>query len=173
MCDIRPCHRPKTDNCPHVTQHKLQSSTHQIETGSMPAISLGAIDIPETAITWKFLRSSGPGGQNVNKVATAVECRLDLDRAELPKTIRARLEKLAGSRLAASGEIVVFADAQRTQARNRADALARLSALIETARQVPKPRIPSKPSAAQKAKRREDKQRRSVLKEQRRHPRDV
>ena len=139
----------------------------------MPAIALGGIDIPEAAITWKFLRSSGPGGQNVNKVATAVECRFNLDRAELPTTVRARLEKLAGNRLAASGEIVLFADAQRTQARNRVDALARLSALLEAARQVPKPRIPSKPSAAQKAKRRDDKQRRSLVKEQRRPPRDV
>lgn len=138
----------------------------------MPPISLGGFDIPEAAITWKFLRSSGPGGQNVNKVATAVECRLNLDRAELPRTTRSRLEKLAGSRLTASGEVVLFADAQRTQARNRADALARLSALLEAARQVPKTRIPSKPSAAQRAKRREDKQRRSQVKEARRRPPD-
>lgn len=139
----------------------------------MPPISLGGFDIPEAAITWKFLRSSGPGGQNVNKVATAVECRLNLDRAELPQTTRSRLEKLAGSRLTASGEIVLFADAQRTQARNRADVLARLSTLLEAARQVPKTRIPSKPSATQRAKRREDKQRRSLVKEERRRPRDV
>ena len=138
----------------------------------MPPISLGGFDIPESAITWKFLRSSGPGGQNVNKVATAVECRMNLDRAELPQTTRSRLEKLAGSRLTASGEVVLFADAQRTQARNRADALARLSALLEAARQVPKTRIPSKPSAAQRAKRREDKQRRSQVKEARRRPPD-
>ena len=138
----------------------------------MPPISLGGFDIPESAITWKFLRSSGPGGQNVNKVATAVECRLNLDHAELPQTTRSRLEKLAGSRLTASGEIVLFADAQRTQARNRADALARLSALLEAARQVPKTRIPSKPSAAQRARRREDKQRRSQVKEARRRPPD-
>ena len=139
----------------------------------MSPVSLGSFDIPEAAITCKFLRSSGPGGQNVNKVATAVECRFNLDRAELPTTVRTRLEKLAGSRLAASGEIVLFADAQRTQARNRADALARLNALLEAARQVPKPRVPSKPSAAQRARRREDKQRRSLVKEERRRPRDV
>lgn len=139
----------------------------------MPPISLGGFDIPEAAITWKFLRSSGPGGQNVNKVATAVECRLNLDRADLPQTTRSRLEKLAGSRLSASGEVVLFADAQRTQARNRADVLARLSTLLEAARQVPKTRIPSKPSAAQRAKRREDKHRRSLVKEERRRPRDV
>ena len=138
----------------------------------MPPISLGGFDIPDAAITWKFLRSSGPGGQNVNKVATAVECRLNLDRADLPQTTRSRLEKLAGSRLSASGEVVLFADAQRTQARNRADALARLSTLLEAARQVPKTRIPSKPSAAQRAKRREDKQRRSQVKEARRRPPD-
>ena len=139
----------------------------------MPPISLGGFDIPEAAITWKFLRSSGPGGQNVNKVATAVECRLNLDRAELPQTTRSRLEELAGNRLTASGEVVLFADAQRTQARNRADALARLSTLLEAARQIPKIRIPSKPSAAQRAKRREDKHRRSLVKEERRRPRDV
>ena len=138
----------------------------------MPPISLGGFDIPDAAITWKFLRSSGPGGQNVNKVATAVECRLNLDRADLPQTTRSRLEKLAGSRLSASGEVVLFADAQRTQARNRADALARLRTLLEAARQVPKTRIPSKPSAAQRAKRREDKQRRSQVKEARRRPPD-
>ena len=139
----------------------------------MPPISLGGFDIPEAAIAWKFLRSSGPGGQNVNKVATAVECRLNLDRADLPTTTRSRLEKLAGSRLAASGEIVLLANAQRTQARNRADALARLSTLLEAARQVPKPRIPSRPSAAQRTKRRQDKLRRSQVKEGRRRPRDV
>ena len=139
----------------------------------MPPISLGGFDIPEAAIAWKFVRSSGPGGQNVNKVATAVECRLNLDRADLPTTTRSRLEKLAGSRLAASGEIVLLANAQRTQARNRADALARLSTLLEAARQVPKPRIPSRPSAAQRTKRRQDKLRRSQVKEGRRRPRDV
>ena len=138
----------------------------------MATITLGGFAIPEAALTWKFVRSSGPGGQNVNKVATAAECRLNLDSADLPAAVRQRLQALAGSRLTASGEIVLMADDHRTQARNRAAALARLDALFEAARHVPKPRIASKPSAAQKAKRREDKRRRSEVKRERRPPND-
>ena len=136
----------------------------------MATIPLGGFAIPDAALTWKFVRSSGPGGQHVNKVATAVECRQNLDAAELPAPVRRRLENLAGSRLAASGEIVVVADGERMQGRNRSAALARLDELLEAARQVPKPRIPSKPSAAQKAKRREAKRQRSEIKQQRRPP---
>lgn len=136
----------------------------------MATLTIGGFDIPSTALTWKFVRASGPGGQNVNKVATAVECRLALDRAELPLAVRERLENLAGSRLVASGEIVVVAEEHRTQARNRNAALARLGELIEAAALPPTPRIASKPSAAQKAKRREDKRRRGEVKRQRRPP---
>ena len=138
----------------------------------MATITLGGFAIPEAALTWKFVRSSGPGGQNVNKVATAAECRLNLDSADLPAAVRQRLQALAGSRLTAAGEIVLMADDHRTQARNRAAALVRLDALFEAARRVPKPRIASKPSAAQKAKRREDKRRRSEVKRERRPPND-
>ena len=133
---------------------------------------LGGFAVPESALAWKFVRASGPGGQNVNKVSTAVECRLDVAAAELPATVRARLEALAGSRLNARGEIILFADAYRTQTRNRAAALERLDALLAAARQVPKPRVATKPSKAQKARRREGKKRRGAVKRDRRPPTD-
>ena len=84
----------------------------------------------------------GPGRQNVNKVATAVECRLDLDAARIRGGFRERLERLAGSRLTSGGEIVVFADTHRTQSRNREAALARLAALVEEALPEPRPGSP-------------------------------
>ena len=138
----------------------------------MATVELGGFAVPESALAWKFVRASGPGGQNVNKVSTAVECRLDLAAADFPATIRARLEALAGSRLNARGEIVLFADAYRTQSRNRAAALERLDALLAAARQVPKPRVATKPSKAQKARRRDDKKRRGAVKRDRRPPTD-
>ena len=138
----------------------------------MATVELGGFAVPESALAWKFVRASGPGGQNVNKVSTAVECRLDLAAVDLPTTVRARLESIAGSRLNARGEIVLFADAFRTQARNRAATLERLDALMTAARQVPKPRVATKPSRAQKARRREDKKRRGDVKRSRRPPTD-
>ncbi|MCY3812669.1 MAG: alternative ribosome rescue aminoacyl-tRNA hydrolase ArfB [Gammaproteobacteria bacterium] len=135
-------------------------------------VELGGLAVPESALAWKFVRASGPGGQNVNKVSTAVECRLDLAAAALPPSVRARLERVAGSRLNGRGEVVLFTDAHRTQARNRAAALARLDALVAAARQVPKPRVPTKPSKAQRTRRREDKKRRGEVKQSRRPPDD-
>ena len=130
-------------------------------------MNIGGIDIPPSAIAWKFVRSRGPGGQNVNKVATAVECRLNLDEAGIEPGVRARLKALAASRLTAAGDIVIFADTHRTQQRNREAALERLGRLIEQARQVPKRRIPTAPSAGAKARRRDDKRRRAGIKERR------
>ncbi|MDE0421571.1 MAG: alternative ribosome rescue aminoacyl-tRNA hydrolase ArfB [Gammaproteobacteria bacterium] len=138
----------------------------------MATIEIGGVAILESALTWNFVRASGPGGQNVNKVATAAECRLDLDSAGLDQDVRQRLERLAGSRLTAAGEVLVVAENQRTQARNRADALERLGALIEAARVSPKPRVPTRVSATQKAKRRTDKRRRGEVKRQRKPPED-
>ena len=136
----------------------------------MATIELGGVAIPAASIAWKFVRASGPGGQHVNKVSTAVECRLNLHRAALAPDVRARLERLAGSRLNAAGEIVLFAESERSQARNRAAALARLHALLQAAAQAPKRRVPTKPSSAQRAKRREEKERRAATKEMRRAP---
>ncbi|MYE25240.1 MAG: aminoacyl-tRNA hydrolase [Gammaproteobacteria bacterium] len=132
------------------------------------AVEIGGIAIPERALGWKFVRASGPGGQNVNKVATAVECRLDLNEAGLEPDVRRRLERLAGSRLTGSGEVVIFAETHRTQARNREAAIARLGALIEGAKQAPKRRIPTRPSASARAGRLRDKRHRAELKKARR-----
>ena len=131
-------------------------------------VEIGGIAIPERALGWKFVRASGPGGQNVNKVATAVEIRLDLDQAGLDADVRARLERLAGSRLTAGGEVVVFAETHRSQGRNRAAAIARLGGLVERALHEPKRRIPTRPSGAARAGRLRDKRHRAEIKKARR-----
>ena len=129
------------------------------------------IAIDESEISESFLRASGPGGQNVNKVATAVQVRFDARRSpSLPKHVRARLEELAGSRLTKDGVVVIFADRFRTQERNRADALERLLQLIRRATEVPKPRRPTKPTAASKERRLKGKSERSGLKRLRGRP---
>ena len=133
----------------------------------MASIDIGGIAVPEAALTWKFVRATGPGGQHVNKVSTAVECRLDLDAAGIRGALRERLERLAGSRLTAAGEIVVFVDTHRTQSRNREAALARFASLIEKALPEPRPRVPTRPTAGARARRQEDKKRRSKLKKRR------
>ncbi len=126
--------------------------------------------VPEDALSIKFVRASGPGGQHVNKVATAVELRLDLTRANLPQGLRARLQRAAGRRLNAAGEIVIFAQNHRSQARNREDAFARLRELVAHASHAPARRIPTKPSRAARERRRESKRRRSSIKRARRRP---
>ena len=136
----------------------------------MPAIDIGGLEIPQSALQWRFTHASGPGGQNVNKVSTAVECRFSLDAAGLPSTVRLRLERLAGKRLNAAGEVVIFADTHRSQALNRKAALARLAALVEQARRAPKPRLPTALPAGAKARRRAAKRRRSAAKERRQAP---
>ncbi|MCY3971951.1 MAG: alternative ribosome rescue aminoacyl-tRNA hydrolase ArfB [Acidobacteria bacterium] len=130
----------------------------------MPPIDIGGLEIPETALTFKFVRASGPGGQNVNKVATAVQCRLDLDAAGIEGLLRQRLERLAGKRLTVAGEIVVFCDTHRTQARNRAAALTRLASMIEEAAVEPRPRVATRPSARARARRLEAKRQRGATK---------
>jgi len=116
-----------------------------------------------------FVTASGPGGQNVNKVSSAVQLRFDARRsASLPDGVRARLYKLAGRRLTADGVIVINAARFRSQLRNRADARARLLALIREAAEPPAPRRPTKPPPAARLRRRQEKQRRSAVKSLRR-----
>jgi ribosome-associated protein len=116
-----------------------------------------------------FIRSTGPGGQNVNKVSTAVEMRFDARRSpSLPQAMRARLEKLAGQRLTSDGIIVIVANRFRSQHRNRQDALERLIALLKKAAEPPRPRHPTRPTRASKQRRADAKRRRSAVKALRR-----
>jgi len=128
------------------------------------------IALDESEILESFVRSSGPGGQNVNKVATAVQLRFNARRSpSLTGPVRVRLEKLAGARLTREGVVVIAADRFRTQERNRADALERLLALIRRAAVEPKPRRPTKPTKASKERRLKGKSERGEVKRLRRN----
>jgi ribosome-associated protein len=126
------------------------------------------LPIPEGEIRLEFTRSSGPGGQNVNKVATTVRLTLDVRRSRsLPDDVKERLLRLAGRRAAESGVLRIVARRFRTQGANRKDALARLAALIRRAEAPPTPRRRTKPTAASRERRLEDKRRRSARKRER------
>jgi ribosome-associated protein len=123
------------------------------------------IELDEGEIAEFFVRASGPGGQNVNKVASAVQLRFDARRSpSLPADVRSRLERLAGSRLTRDGVIVITAQRHRAQARNREDALARILDLIRRAAHPPPRRRVTKPPAAARERRIESKKRRAGIK---------
>ncbi len=123
------------------------------------------IALDEGELVESFIRSSGPGGQNVNKLATAVQLRFDVRGSpSLTDEVRARLERLAGRRLTRDGVLVITAQSHRTQERNRADALDRLLELIRAAAVRPVPRRPTRPTKASRVRRLESKKRRGGIK---------
>jgi ribosome-associated protein len=127
------------------------------------------ISIDESELIENFVRSSGPGGQNVNKLSTAVQLRFDVRRSlSLPNDVALRLMRIAGRRMTKDGVLVITAQQHRTQERNRADAQERLVAMIRLAAVRPVPRRPTKPTRASRQRRLEGKKRRSGIKHLRR-----
>src|SRR3974377_726553 len=124
----------------------------------------GSLAIDEKDIEIAFIRASGPGGQNVNKVATSAQLRFDTRRLVLPPDTAARLRRLPGQRMTKDGVIVIQAQRFRTQERNRSDALERLIALLAEAMERPAPRRPTNPTAGSRQRRLEGKKRRSDIK---------
>ncbi len=132
----------------------------------------GQTAIPDDALRVSFVHSSGPGGQNVNKVATAVELRMNVGQSGLHPAVQDRLRMLAGSRLNNRDEVVLFSQEARSQLRNRSLALLRLGELIRLAKVRPKRRIATRPSKAAQRRRVDNKKRRSTIKRQRSRPRE-
>ena len=128
------------------------------------------IHVPDSELEFRFILASGPGGQNVNKVATAVQLRFDVAASpSLPEPVRARLIDLAGSRMTKDGVLLISAKRHRTQERNRQDAQDRLLALLHRAARPPKPRRKTRPSKAAREKRMQAKRLQSDKKRARRN----
>lgn len=126
-----------------------------------------AIHIDKRELTFDLIRASGPGGQNVNKVATAVQLRFDVRGSSLPEDVKARLTKLAGKRMTQGGVLVIEAKSFRTQEKNREDAIARFVALARKAAEKPKIRKKTRPTKTAKEERLRVKKRRSEVKRDR------
>jgi ribosome-associated protein len=120
--------------------------------------------LPEEALSERFLAATGPGGQNVNKVATACQLRVDVFKLGLSPEVYQRLKEIAGTRMTNNGELVITARNYRTQEANREDARTRLAEMIAKAHMIPRKRKPTRPSRAAKAKRVDQKKQRSQVK---------
>ena len=136
----------------------------------MPRV-IPELDLDDRDLLWRFVRASGPGGQNVNKVATAVQLRFDMANSpSMSDEVKMRLARIAGRRLTNDGVIVLVAQKFRSQERNREDALERLIQMIQEAAVPPVPRRPTKPTLGSKKRRLESKTRRGAVKQLRSGP---
>lgn len=126
------------------------------------------ISLDESELRVEFVQASGPGGQNVNKVATQVQLRFDINSPSLPEDVRSRLKKIAKNRITEEGDLFLSARRYRSQERNKQDAIDRLAELIRKAALPPKKRKPTSPTKASREKRLEEKRRRSEIKKSRR-----